>query len=71
MPKSRNRKNQKKKSAAFVAQKKAHERKAKEEFLRNYMKLQSEQTERQKSGEDVEQHDIDIDLDIDDIETNE
>lgn len=72
MPKSRNKKGQKKRALNYAKQQKASEHKSKRILMEQFQAMQAQHAKdatvnAQKVGSDVINTDIDIDLDIDDI----
>jgi hypothetical protein len=71
MPKSKQRKNHKKKVQKYKNQRKAAEKQARKILMDEYIKKQeklAKDVKAQKAGADVENSDIDIDLEIDDLD---
>ena len=74
MPKSKLRKGHKKRVQNYKNQKIAAEKQSRKILMEQYQKLQEEQskpTNTQKMGDDVENNDIDVDIEIDDIEIDD
>lgn len=73
MPKSKNRKNHKKKSRNYTMQLKAARKKAQEEFLKQIREQQNERinsAEEHQTGEIVENENIDVGIEDMDIEVD-
>lgn len=71
MPKSKNKKDHKKRLAAYKLRKKQEQEKLKKLMYEKYIKAQEEYLASQQEHKDTEEQDVDIDIDVDDFTIDE